>query len=440
MDSFQFRSNTFMTILIIGAGLAGLTCARHLQQHNIDVQVLEASDDVGGRVRSDHVDGYTLDRGFQVLFDQYPAVRRNLDLNALDLQPFEPGAIICRNGKRSVLADPLRDRNRRDVLEAALTPAIPFADKLRTLRLALTLRDRDSDQNAEPDTQRSDDYLRTEGFSEQTIDRFFRPFFGGVFLDRSLETTAAALRFYFRMLNTGQTALPANGIGAITQQLASPLRAEGRVRCHAPVAALLRAEGRVVGVRLDNGEALHADAVVLATDAPSATRLADLPTPQGVRQTAAIYFAGTHQIYTSRKIVLNAAPDAFVNNAQLLSNVAPLYAPPNRHLLSAAVVGMPDMSDVELVVAAMRDLRRMWQGDQQAQHALDTYYPLRVYRIRYAQFRQPPGIYAALPVNRTTQPGLFVAAEWTDASSINGAMTSGERCASLVREELHSRA
>lgn len=425
-----------MTVLVIGAGLAGLVCARHLQQYSVDVQVLEASDDVGGRVRSDYVDGFTLDRGFQVLFDQYPAVRRNLDLPALDLQAFDPGAIICYNGKRAVLTYPFRDRNVRDVIQAGLTTAVPFADKLRVLRLALTSLDREHDQRAEADVQRTEDYLRSEGFSERTIDRFFRPFFGGVFLDRSLGTTAAAFRFYFRMLNTGQTAVPADGIGAITQQLAAPLRAEGRIRCYAPVAALLRDGEQIVGVRLQSGEELHADAVVLATDAPQAARLADLPVPPGARQTVCVYFAGTQQLYRSHKIVLNADADAFVNNAQLLSNVALRYAPPDRHLLSAAIVSIPPLSDREIVVRAMRDLRRMWHGDEQAQRALDTYYPLRVYRIPYAQFDQPPGIYSTLPVNQTGQRGLFVAAEYTDASSIQGAMVSGERCAALVHDEL----
>jgi phytoene dehydrogenase-like protein len=421
-----------MTVLVIGAGLAGLVCARHLQQHNVDVQVLEGSDDVGGRVRSDYVDGFTLDRGFQVLFDQYPAVRRNLDLQALDLQAFDPGAIICYNGKRTVLTYPFRDRNVPDVLEAGLTPAVPFADKLRVLRLALTKLDRDHDQRAEPDRERTDDYLRSEGFSERTIDRFFRPFFGGVFLDRSLGTTAAAFRFYFRMLNTGQTAVPADGIGAITQQLAAPLRAAQRIRCHAPVAALLRDGEQIGGVRLESGEELEADAVVLATDAPTAARLAGLPIPEGARQTVCVYFAGRQQLYRSRKIVLNAYADAFVNNAQLLSNVASRYAPANRHLLSAAIVGIPALNDRQIVVRTMADLRRMWHGDEQAQRALDTYYPLRVYRIPYAQFDQPPGIYSTLPVNQTAQHGLFVAAEYTDASSIQGAMVSGERCAAQI--------
>lgn len=421
-----------MTVLIVGAGLAGLVCARHLHQSNIPVTVLEASDDVGGRVRSDVVDGFTLDRGFQVLFDAYPAVQRNLDLHALELRSFDPGAIICKNDQQSVLTDPLRDRSWRDVASAVVTPVVPIADKLRTLRLSMSLLGSATDQNAEPDMQTTLAYLRTQGFSERTIDNFYRPFYGGIFLDRSLSTTAAAFRFYFRMLASGQTALPAKGIGAITQQLAAPLKAAERVRCNTRVVELLRDGERVTGVRLENGEEVYADAVVLATAAPQAMQLAGLQAPQSALQTAAVYFAGREPVYKSRKIALNAAPDAFVNNAQLLSNVAPTYAPQGRHLLSATVLGVPNMSDRELIVAAMHDLQRMFTGDPRAQQALATYYPLRVYRIHYAQFEQPPGVYANLPANRTEQPGLFVAAEWTESSSINGAMTSGERCAELL--------
>lgn len=129
-----------MRVLIIGAGPAGLTCGRILHAHGFEVTILEASDGVGGRVRSDYVDGFILDRGFQVLFDAYPAVRRHLDLPALDLRAFDPGAIICLNGRQTVLTDPLRDHGVKDVLATAITPAATLRDKVRTLMLFLQLR------------------------------------------------------------------------------------------------------------------------------------------------------------------------------------------------------------------------------------------------------------------------------------------------------------
>jgi phytoene dehydrogenase-like protein len=179
---------------------------------------------------------------------------------------------------------------------------------------------------------------------------------------------------------------------------------------------------------------------VLATSAPVAAQLAGLDAPRDALRTTAVYFAGQHPLYHSRKIALNATPDAFVNNAQQLSNVAPSYAPPGRHLLSATILDVPDLTDGEIVIATMRDLRRMWAGDTQAQRALDSYYPLHVYRIDYAQFPQPPGVYGTRPPHTTDQPGLFIAGDWTTASSIHGAMSSGEQAAAAVGQALRAAA
>ena len=92
-----------MRVIVVGAGLAGLTCAKVLAERGIEVVVYEASDGVGGRVRTDERDGFLLDRGFQVYFTAYPVSRRHLDHKALNLRTFDPGAIICRGGKKTTL-------------------------------------------------------------------------------------------------------------------------------------------------------------------------------------------------------------------------------------------------------------------------------------------------------------------------------------------------
>src|SRR4051794_24158007 len=248
-----------MHILIVGAGLAGLTCARMLDRWKIGVTVVEASDGVGGRVRSDHADGYTFDRGFQVLFDAYPAAQRQLDLPALDLRAFDPGAIICQPGRREVLTDPLRDSDLGARLEALRSPAIPPLDKLRTLRLALDLRGQTIDQLLEGEDQSSYEFLRQRGFSERMIDLFFRPFYGGVLFDRALTTSSKCLKFDFKMLADGRACLPSGGMGAISDQLAQPLLARGLVRLNAAASTLLSYGNRVVGVRLANDQEMRAD-------------------------------------------------------------------------------------------------------------------------------------------------------------------------------------
>ncbi|MFV9504822.1 MAG: protoporphyrinogen/coproporphyrinogen oxidase [Oscillochloridaceae bacterium umkhey_bin13] len=421
-----------MHILVIGAGLAGLTCARTLVRAGQTVTVIEAAGAVGGRVRSDRVDGFILDHGFQVLFTAYPAAQRQLDYAALQLRNFDPGAIICLNGTRAVLTDPLRDF--ADALPAALSPLISPVDKLRTLALALELRAQTIDEVlAGPDTS-TEAYLLAKGFGPATLDRFFRPFYGGIFLDRSLATSAKCFKFDFKLLSEGATVVPAAGMGVLSDQLAAELFAAGAIRLHTRAEALLEQDGRVAGVILADGTTITADAVVVATPAPEAARLSKLPMPSDQLGTVTLYFAGSVPLYRGRKLLLNAHPDAFVNNAVLLSNVAPSYAPPGQHLLSATVLGVPTLDDTELVARAMADLRLMFVGDPAAQRALDTYQPLRLYRIPYAQFAQPPGLHPGLPDNQTARPGLFFAGEFTEASSLNAAMISGEKCAALIIE------
>jgi phytoene dehydrogenase-like protein len=424
-----------MQVLIIGAGLAGLTCARMLDRWKVPVTLVEGSGGVGGRVRSDRDGGYIFDRGFQVLFDAYPAARRQLDLSALDLQPFDPGAIICVGGRRLALTDPLRDSDLRARVETALTPAASPADKLLTLRLAQELRSQTVDELLAGSDTSSYVFLKGRGFSNRLIDLFFRPFYGGVLFDRELLTSAKCLKFDFKMLADGNACLPAAGMEAIAEQLVAPLVERGLVRLNSPVEQLLDEGGRVAGARLVSGELLPADVVIVATPAPEAGRLSGLATPKGARGTVTLYYAGDQPVYQGKKLLLNANPDPFVNNAQVLSNVAPSYAPAGKHLLSATVLGMPDLSDAELFRRGLRDVHLMFQGDITAQAALAGYQPLRLYRIPYAQFDQPPGVHPRLPDNRSGRAGLYFAGEFTEASSLNAAMISGEKCAVAVIED-----
>lgn len=318
-------------------------------------------------------------------------------------------------------------------MPAALNPSVTPLDKLHTLRLALEARFRPMQTLPDGADSTTLAYLQYRGFSQRAIDTFFRPFFGGIFLDRELVTSSRNFRFYFAMLSVGRACVPARGMQAISDQLAEPLQAVGVIRTQRAVTALLYEGERVVGVRLADGSEQRADAVVVATPAPEAARLSGEAMPTGALQTVNLYFAGSARLYPQRKILLNAAPDAFVNNAQLLTNVAPTYAPEGQHLLSVTVLGNPQhLDDDELFLRAMADLRVMLAGNRQALRALDSYQPLRLYRIPFAQFAQPPGRFAHLPTNQSRQAGLYFAGEFTEASSINAALNSGMACAALL--------
>jgi glycine/D-amino acid oxidase-like deaminating enzyme len=410
-----------MKTIIVGAGLAGLTCAKVLRERGAEVSVFEASDDVGGRVRTDVQDGFLLDRGFQVYFTSYPAARRHLDYGALDFRDFDPGAIVCRGAEKSVLSDPVRDP--KALVPSLLSDAATLGDKLRTLDLAARKSTKATSVGAkdgEPDASILE-YLESAGLSERYIDSFFRPFYGGITLNRELTTSARVLRFTLGMLATGRTVVPALGMGEIPRQLASRLP-DGAVRLNSSVEELLREGERVVGVR-SGGEEYEADAVVVATDAPTAGALTGEAVPEGAVGEVCIYYE-TDGLGSAKKILLNAEDGAFVNNAVEVSNISEKYAPPDRHLLYAVALTGMDLPDMELYRRGIEDLS-CWYPDA-------DFRPLSLRRIPYGQFAQPPGVHSTLPENRTSTPGLVLAGEYTEDSSINGSMLSGEKAAGAV--------
>jgi phytoene dehydrogenase-like protein len=410
-----------MRVIVVGAGLAGLTCAKVLAERGVEVVVFEASDGVGGRVRTDERDGFLLDRGFQVYFTAYPVSRRHLDHEALNLRAFDPGAIVCRGGKKDVLSDPLRDP--KALLPSLLSDAATFSDKLETLKLVAKSVVERAEAAGKLDgvDVSSLEYLRSEGFSERIVDDFYRPFYGGIFLDRSLSTSSRVLRFTFKMLATGKTAVPARGIGEIPKQLAARLPV-GAVLTNSPVRSLLRERERIVGVEAA-GEEHEADAVVVATEAPVAERLAGVTAPEGSVGQLCVYYVASG-LDSRKKIVLNAEDGGFVNNAVKISAIAPSYAPRGQHLLSVVALGGFGLSDAEIYRRGVEEVTRWYPEADLA--------PLAVYRIPYAQFSQPPSIHGRLPENRTGMPGLVLAGEYTEDSSINGSMLSGEKAAEEV--------
>ena len=173
-------------VLIVGAGLAGLSCARRLTDVGFACTVLEASDQVGGRVRTDYVYGFQLDHGFQVFLSGYPEARRTLDYPSLNLHSFYPGALVWCAGRFHRVSDPFR--RPQDLLQNLLSPVGSVADKLRVLRLRRdALQQRLCARAGGPDCQIKT-VLEKYGFSELIRERFFRPFLGGIFLDDTLST------------------------------------------------------------------------------------------------------------------------------------------------------------------------------------------------------------------------------------------------------------
>jgi phytoene dehydrogenase-like protein len=410
-------------IIIVGAGLAGLVCAKVLHEHRQPFMILEASDGPGGRVRTDVTpSGFRLDRGFQTLFTAYPTARRHLSLGRLNLRRFDPGALIALNGKLHTLSDPTRDPGA--LLPSLLTGIVPLGDKRRVLPLRRELKRRSLEQIFADDGDTTIEYLRARGFTDRFIDHFARPFYGGIYLDRSLENSAAVFRFTFKMLAEGETVVPAAGIGAITEQLQRLLPVQD-VRYGVRVIDVLTDGARAYGVRTEDGAVVDADAVVVATDPPTTARLTGAPVPTTPLVTSCVYYASPQSLYGARKIVLNANADAYVNNLVQITNIAPSYAPPGQHLISATLLELPQGRDDTIAAHALEDIGRMFPR----RNVERTLKPIAIVRVPFAQYAQPPGIFHRLPGNETGVAGLIIAGEGTLSSSIQGAMLSGQRAA-----------
>ncbi|MEY2966255.1 MAG: hypothetical protein RLY50_305 [Actinomycetota bacterium] len=403
-------------VVIVGAGLAGLTAARVLDAAGIDTVVLEASDGVGGRVRSDIVDGFTLDRGFQVLLTGYPEIHRHLDIDALDLRAFEPGAIMWRNGKGTVIGDPFR--RPATTLSTALAPIGSVSDKTRVALLRARLRRSDPRSLLRGADIATRDALRERGFSRDAIERFFTPLFGGIQLDPHLSASSRMFDVIFRTLATGDSAVPARGMGQITAQLAESLRT---VPVHLSTAVARVAPGEV---RTERGETISARAVVVATEGPVASRLLTLPAV-GSRAAGCVWFDAPRAPIEGKYIVLDGTGGGPVLNVAVMSNVAPDYAPPGRHLIAAALPGVAE-GDIEHLA---REQLRQWWGPH-----VDQWRHLRTDRIAHGQPAQDPPFSPKKPV--WLGDGLFVAGDHRDTASIQGAMFSGRRCAESVVEHL----
>ncbi|OQD56305.1 amine oxidase [Streptomyces phaeoluteigriseus] len=394
--------------VVVGAGLAGLACALDLCRAGRSVALLEASDGVGGRMRTDRRDGFLLDRGFQVFNTSYPQVKRRLNLRNLQLRPFTPG-IIARTSTGDVrLADPTRQpRAARSLLPGRVLPAGDLAAMgaltARDALLPAALLKHGPDRSTAAALSRA-------GLSERTVSEILRPFLSGVFLEDRLETSARFFHLVWRSMVRGTLCLPAHGVGAVPAQLADGLP-EGVLRLETPV-DMLTPEG----VLLTDGRELPAASVVVATDAATAARLLPgLDAPAG-RTVTTYYHAAASPPLSEPTLMVDSSGD--VLNTCVLTEVTSTYAPPGTALIATSVLGGDRPGAGE---AVLRRLTALYGTDT------SQWRQVAVYTVEGAL----PAMVPPWPLSRTTRltAGRYVCGDHRATGSVQGALASGSRAA-----------
>ena len=373
-------------------------------------------------MRTESVEGFRLDRGFQVLLTAYPQAQLELDYGALDLHPFYDGALVRYGGRFHRIGDPFR--HPLDAPKTLFSPVGSPVDKLRVARLRRHLTREALPTIMERTERTALEVLEDRwGFSPSMIDRFFRPFFGGVFFDRTLGASSRMFEFLFKMFAEGRTVLPAGGMDRIPKQMRAHLP-EHAVRLNAPVEAI---DGQAV--TLAAGETLEAPSVVVATEAPAADRLVGNVAPVEGRSTVCVYYAAPYSPLDEPLLVLNGDGVGPINNVVVPSDVAPGYAPDDRALVGAVVVGDPPEDDATLE-RAVREQLIAWFGLEAG-----GWDHLRTLRIPYALPEQAPPFLSPPERAVRRRPGLYVCGDHRHNGSLNGALASGRAAARAVLQD-----
>lgn len=408
--------NQFMHVLVVGAGLSGLSCALDLIEKGIQVTIVEASDGVGGRLRTDEVEGFRLDRGFQVAFTGYPSIQKRIDTITLDYRSFEAGSEFWDGATRQEVS-----KNR--IFQAIGSTYLPILDKPKILAMSARLAAMTDDEVFALPERSGEQFLKDEGFSQTMIDRFARPFFGGIFLDRSLRVSGQMLAYIWKVLDRGETVIPGLGIEEIPKAMAKKLP-PGTIRFNTRVLSLTRRDGIVHGVNLADKSIVFADAVILATDSTTSSALTGLKGDPGAKSSTCLYFEAPRSPEPRPILILNGTNDGIVNHVVPMSEVSPYLAPPGKHLVSVTILGKQEKSHEELAIIAKRELKSWFPLGGVPQWRF-----LKGYTIDYAQMEQVPGFRTHRPEAKSPIPGLWLTGEYLVHGSIEGALLAGAETA-----------
>ena len=406
-------------VAIIGAGLAGLACAIELQKNKIDFHIFEASDGVGGRVRSDVIDGFILDRGFQLYNPSYAEGKRLLDYQSLDLKPFTPGVAI-RDGKRlRLVVDPFRSKDFRFRLLKDL-PGNTLSH-LGLVRYFLKYLITSDAQIATTKDISAEASLTKSGIRGSFLEKLFRPFLQGVFLESELSTSRKFLDVVLKNFLQGIPSVPAQGMQEISNQLAAKIPKD-KISLNTKI---LRLEANKLITQ--EGE-IEARKIVVATEPSTAISWLNLE-PKNMHSVTTWYFKADKSVnFIAKKkpiLLVDAQKSGPLTNAVVLTNAAPSYAPDGEVLVSASAISPNENADLDSVKKHLAHLFGV---------NTDSWQLIKEYKIKEALPAMNPPF--SLVNSNQINNDLFVAGDHRATSSIQGALLSGTNTATLVKVSL----
>ena len=401
-------------IYIVGAGVSGLVAAQVLENSGYAPVVLEATDRAGGRVKTDFIDGFQLDHGFQVLLSSYPAAQKYLDFKALELQELRSGAVIFKNGKQQVIGDPLRDIS---VLFSTLFSGVGnLLDKIKILQLSLRLQKKSIDAIFSSQEISTKEYLQEFGFSSQMIAQFFSPFFTGIFLENKLTTSSRMFEFVFKMFGEGLAVIPKGGMEEISKQLVAKL-SNTTFQFNTKVRSVSDKE-----IILNTGEKLASTATIIATDA---SKLINNAPPKNLswKSCQTLYFTANKRVIEKPMIGLVSKEDSLINNIFYHTSVA-THSNNTEELLSVTVVKEHQLSEEQLIAAVIKQLKEECH--------IDTITFLAIYSIKRALPDLKNIKYEVSASETQLSSSIFLAGDVQLNGSLNAAMIAGEKAAFQV--------
>ena len=406
-------------VIIIGAGISGLTAAAHLTRQGKSVLILEATDSVGGRIKTENYNGFLLDHGFQVLLTAYPECKQLLDYKALYLKTFLPGATVLYEKGQFEIADPFR--RPKALFSTIFAPVGGVKDKALTFLLKNKLVGSSIENLFLKEEKTTFQHLQNFGFSPKMINRFYKPFFSGIFLENELKTSSRMFDFVMKMFSEGDAAIPELGMQEIPKQLASLLQKDS-IKLNSKVEKI---EGNKVV--LDDASEFYAENIIVATEAIGLASKYILLEKTKSQSVTTVYFEANVAPTDKAIVVLNASENKkWANNLVVLTNVSKKYAPDNKVLIAVSCNGIATISDEELEQNILNELQ-FWYGEQVKNWKL-----LKVFRIPFALPDLKTFTNDVQKSQMQIAENLFVCGDYLMNGSINAAMKSGRLVAELI--------